>query len=487
MRAVLVLAICGLLGAGCSLHRGAGAADKAGGHGRPVTLRLALTDGPGNAPGRAAVYFADRVRELSGGRLRVRILWQAGGFQSPRWELHVAEMVRTRNAELALVPARAWSQSGAARLVALVAPFLITSDVVARRVVAGPLTAELLGGLRPAGAVGLGMVPAGLRHPFSFGRPLLMRSDFAGAAIRVPYSDIVYDGWRALGARPVDLPGSILAKAAAEGRVVAADSGYEFASGLTQTSTATGNLTPFARIDVLAAATGVFSGLGAHDRDVLHRAAADMTRNALATGSTDGRLARAFCAAGGRVVLAPADQVRTLVAATAPVTASLEHEPRTRRLIEQIRSWAATAKVEPVSSCGTAARAARPAPSRESAAIHALDGVYRLNWSEPEMVRAGISAGYASHTFGLETWTLKGGRYVYHTDDGLNPPDCRGPYTIRGHRLFVDFNVPGCVGTLDATWTLKGDQLWLSVRNNTRDDVIWWGTKPWRKIADAPA
>src|SRR3954468_7580487 len=138
MRAVPVLAICGVLGAGCGLHRGAGAPDKAGGHGQPVTLRLPLPARPGNAPARAAVYFVDRVRELSGGSVRVRILWQAGGFQSPRWELRVAEMVRTGKAELALVPARAWAQSGAVGLDALVAPFVITSDAVARRVVDGP-------------------------------------------------------------------------------------------------------------------------------------------------------------------------------------------------------------------------------------------------------------------------------------------------------------------------------------------------------------
>src|SRR4051812_29627354 len=167
---------------------------------------------------------------------------------------------------------------------------------MAGRVVAGPLTTKLLSGLGAAGTVGLGMVPGGLRHPFAFGRPLLRRSDYAGAGIRVPYSYTVYDGWRALGARPVDLAGSAVPKAAGAGRIVAAESGYEFAGGLTQRSTATGNVTPFARIDVLAAATGVFAKLDSDDRALLRRAATDMTRDAVRTAHADAQLAQDFCA-----------------------------------------------------------------------------------------------------------------------------------------------------------------------------------------------
>ena len=478
MRLTLLVLACGVLLVGCSLGRGA--SDKAGGQGRPVTLRLAYTDQAGSAPGRAATYFADRVRELSSGRLRIRILWQAGGFESPRWELAVTDMVRTGEAQLALAPARAWAQDGAASLDALMAPFLITSDEAIRRVVAGPLTKELLGGLKDAGAVGLAMVPGGLRHPFSFADPLLLHADFAGARIRAPYSDIGYDGWRALGARPVDLSGADVAQEAGHRRLVAAESGYGWAGGLTQRSTATGNVTPFARIDVLAAATDVFADLGARDREVLRRAAADMTRHALITGRTDGQLAREFCAAGGRVVLAAEDQVRTLAAATAPVTAGLEREPLTRRVIEAIDSW----NVKPPVASGCAPVPA-PAPAGGSTSIHTLDGVYRLVWSRREMVRAGISEDYAYGNSGVFTWTLRGGRFVMHQDDPLGPSECRGRYTVRGHAGWVDFVLP-CVGNLEGTWSLKGDRLRFSTVNALRDEEVWWGTKPWRRIADAP-
>jgi TRAP-type C4-dicarboxylate transport system substrate-binding protein len=482
LKAAVLLAGGALLAAGCGL--GTGGPDKAGGRGRPVTLRLAYTDEAGSEPGRAATYFANRVRELSGGRIRVRILWQAGGFDSPRWELSVTDMVRTGKAQLVLAPARAWVQSGAASLDALIAPFVITSDKVAARVVAGPLTQELLGGLKEAGAVGLAMVPGGLRHPFAFGDPLLRRADYVGAGIRAPYSEIAYDGWRKLGARPMDLAGADLPKAAERGRVVATESGYGFAGGLTQRTTATGNVTPFARIDVLGVATGAVAELGAHDRDVLRRAAADMTRQALRTGRTDAQLASNFCAAGGRVVLAPEEDVSTLIAAAAPVTASLEREPGTRRLVEEIRSWQAEEVIEPASSCGTAVRVERPSPARERTSLHELDGVYRVAWPESEAKQAGMSDDFARRNFGVSTLTLRGGRYVWHLENGTRAPDCHGPYRVRGRTFWLDMNVQTCIGEFDMTWSLKGDELWLSTRNALRDDAIWWGAKPWRKIAD---
>ena len=483
MKLTLLVLVCGVLAAGCGL--GAGGSDKAGGQGRPVTLWLAYTDEPGTPPGRAAAYFGDRVRELSGGRIRVRILWQAGGFESPRWELSVADMVRTGKAQLVLAPARAWAERGASRLDALMAPFLITSDATASRIVDGPLTHELLAGVKDAGAVGLAMVPGGLRHPFSFGDPLVRRADYAGARIRAPYSEIVYDGWRALSAGPVDVPGSVLSKAAGDGRVAAAESGYAFAR-FTQRSTATGNVTPFARIDVLGAATGVWGKLDAHDRDVLQRAAEDMTRHALRTGRTDGQLAREFCAAGGRVVLAPDSDVSTLAAAAAPVVARLEHEPDTRRLIDEIRSWRAREVVEPATSCGKPVRAARPAPADSSTSIHALDGVYRVVWREPEMLKAGMSAGKVRADSGIQTLTLRGGRYTWHLENGKHPPDCHGPYQIRGHTFWLDMNdtVGYCEGIVYAAWSLKGDELRFTIRGGIRDDALWWGAKPWRKIAD---
>lgn len=479
MKRALALPLCALVGTGCSLR--SGAADKAGGGGRPVTLRLAFTDQSDVAPGRAAEYFARRVRELSGGRLRVKILWQAAGYRSPRWELQIVDMARTGHADLVMAPSRAWAQAGASRLNALTAPFLLTTDAVVRRVVDGPLTRELIGAM--PGAVGLAMVPGGLRHPFSFGQPLLRRADYVGASVRAPYSDIVYAAWRNLGSHPVDLPGEQLAKATAAHRVAVADSGYEFAPGLTQNTTATGNVTPFARIDVLAAATGTFAAMGARNQEILRRAAGDMTRNALRTARTDEQLAQAFCARGGRVLPAPATEVRTMMAAAAPVTQHLEQDPRTRQAIETIRSWSGPLEGEPVTRCGKAIHALRPAPAREPSSIHVLDGVYRLTWSQPEMIRAGMTAEFAGHESGVQTLTLRGGRYVWHQENGKNPPDCSGPYRVRGHTFWIDMNVPTCSGVYDMSWSLKGDELWLSNPDAPRNDAIWWGTKPWRRIA----
>lgn len=130
----------------------------------------------------------------------------------------------------------------------------------------------------------------------------------------------------------MDVSGLEFATAAARGRIAAAESGYELAWRLPQVATATGNVTPFARIDVLAAAAGVLSSLSARDRAVLRRAAVETTRYAIRTGRADGLLAKDYCAAGGSVAIASADEVRAVAAAIAPITTSLERDPRTRRV-----------------------------------------------------------------------------------------------------------------------------------------------------------
>ena len=47
---------------------------------------------------------------------------------------------------------------------------------------------------------GLGLFPEGLRHPASFGEPLLEPADFAGVGIRTPLSELSWETLQALGA-----------------------------------------------------------------------------------------------------------------------------------------------------------------------------------------------------------------------------------------------------------------------------------------------
>src|SRR3954469_1675398 len=74
---------------------GGGPSDKAGGAAPPITLRLGTPDEPARAASDAVERFAARVRQLSDGRIRIKIVWEAGGRDVPRRDQRVAAQVRT--------------------------------------------------------------------------------------------------------------------------------------------------------------------------------------------------------------------------------------------------------------------------------------------------------------------------------------------------------------------------------------------------------
>ena len=79
---------------GCSARHGSAVADKAGGSGGPVVLRLAASDGPGLAESPLVRYFAAQVAQLSRGKLRIRVTFLAAGSDTPDVEARTIELVR---------------------------------------------------------------------------------------------------------------------------------------------------------------------------------------------------------------------------------------------------------------------------------------------------------------------------------------------------------------------------------------------------------
>ena len=142
--------------------------------------------------------------------------------------------------------------------------------------------------------------------------------------------------------------------------------------------------------------------------------------------------------------------------------------------------------LKPAMKLAVAALALLPA----TATAHAvgstpLDGVYRISWTEKEVIAAGASRVYAHANFGYThggravlTMTLRGGRLRIVS----SPPVCHGSYTVSGDRLSIKQG-PGCQGIVVATWSLHNGLLRLHVSKATdRGDEIAWGTKPWKKI-----
>jgi len=123
---------------------------------------------------------------------------------------------------------------------------------------------------------------------------------------------------------------------------------------------------------------------------------------------------------------------------------------------------------------GPAAFAVRaPAPT-------ALDGVYRVSWTQQELLAAGAGASYAKHNHGTMTLTLRSGRF--HERWSI-PPSCDGVYSLSGKTVAIRYTHV-CSGWVRARWSFGNGLLRLHVvAGSDRGGEIRFGAKPWKKIA----
>ena len=111
----------------------------------------------------------------------------------------------------------------------------------------------------------------------------------------------------------------------------------------------------------------------------------------------------------------------------------------------------------------------------------ALNGIYRVRYTEKELAASGASAEYAKGNYGVSTFRLANGKYRY--TNSRAPWACAGSYSISGRRVTFDFNVPHCHGILKAAWTLKGDSLrFRNIIGTDTGDTAFFGSKAWKKI-----
>ena len=137
--------------------------------------------------------------------------------------------------------------------------------------------------------------------------------------------------------------------------------------------------------------------------------------------------------------------------------------------------------------CAVVAVTTGPASSASASqsSPSALNGVYRIKWTEQQLVAAGTSPLYARRNHAVITLTIRDGHdLIRYTDPST--PDCRAAFTATGIVLSINFHVPSCpggVGLIKARWSLQNGLLRLQVLVATDPgDKIAWGSKPWKKI-----
>ena len=479
-RGLGALALAFVLGVACPGCFGGGG-NKAGG--TPAThvtvIRLEnATDASALSP------YAAAVARLSGGSLRIQIGSNAHSGD-PNFEEEIIRDVETGKAELAWVGARAWDSVGVHSFDALIAPFLIDSYPLEKRVLASDMTERMLAGLRPLGLVGLGVLPGPLRRPLGVRKPFEAAADFKGATIGIQRSRVAVATFRALGATTVALP--------ARANLRGVD-GYEQQLGAIYgnqyfrvSKAVTANVAFWPRPVVLFTSRRFFDSLPASQRQVLVRAARESIARFGAQAAAEDRSAVAsLCRVGLPLLSATPGQLAELKSAVQPVYRSLEKNAQTRSFIAQVRSMSGKRTGEPAFACASS-ETSSSAPSR-------TDGVYRMTTTAESVARHdNVPLSQATpENYGDFVLVIDRGRFAFTQENKLACTWQYGRVRIEGDRMMWAFTDGGGIAPTNAEnkpgelftwrWSLFRDTLTLG--HVTPADLT---DQTWRRISPTPA
>jgi TRAP-type C4-dicarboxylate transport system substrate-binding protein len=447
---------------------------------RPVVLTLAnaLTDSE------QLGTFVREVSALTGGTVRidVRSHWRPGqvGYESGL----IAD-VRAGKADLGVAGSRAFDSAGVLSMRALGAPLLITSYAAEQAVLASPVTSGLLGALRPAGLIGIGILPGDLFRPDGAIGPLVKPSDYAGRSIGTQQSLVAEETLRALGAHPDRFP--------VAGRIGGFDGVVQpirSISGFRYNETArflTANVALWPRPLVVFGTEKALGKLTAAQRQALRQAAvAALPGSMRAVRGDEQESAQNLCRIRGFSVLtATHADLAALRAAVAPVYARLKQDPATRNAIRAISAVVGGVASEATLSC------ARYVPSPAGTAR--LDGVYTMDTkfgddpADPDVV---------PENYGHWVFVLRGRHFA---DTQQYRDACTwgyGTLTVTGARMewtFADGGGASPTGAQDKPgeffvfgWSRYRDALTLTPVRGAISPVNF-RMKPWHRISATPS
>jgi TRAP-type C4-dicarboxylate transport system substrate-binding protein len=345
---VLPIAAALLLAGAAAACSGKSAKSEAVDNAGPVSLKLGTADDDSRPGGLAIVRFVEQVRTLSGGKLLVYPVWEAQGDNVRQWDQVVARMLKDRKLDLAMIPSRTWDTEGVTSLRALNAPFLVTSDALADKIVTSKdMAGELMAGLDKDGATGLALLPESLRHPFSFGPALVTPAAFREKVIRAAKSDLGDETIRALGGKPDDLVGDAFGAGVRDGTLGGAETGFVLSDALPTPGIAAANITFTTKVNTLVANSAMLGELSPENRTVLRNAANATLQWVLSHRTTESANAAAYCNRGGKIVTATPADLQALNQAVLPLYRQLEQDANTKAMIDRIRTLKRSVQMAP--------------------------------------------------------------------------------------------------------------------------------------------
>jgi TRAP-type transport system periplasmic protein len=427
-RLAIVVVAAAIVASACT--SGGASADKAGGSGEPVVLRMANTYGDlGDLP--AVAYFIDRVEELSGGDVRIEVVDQWGDFASDA-EQQVVRDVSNGEVDLGWVGARVFDTLGVESFQALTAPMLVDSYALENAVIDSGITDQMMRGLEDVGVVGLGVLADGLRKPIGITGPVLGPADWRGITFGTLKSDGQAEAIRALGATPAQVLGPHREEVIENGEI----QGFEFnllnyrdPKWVRLAPYVTANVNMWPQMDVVVADPDRLEGLTSGQRGWLQRAADDAADRSAALADTDADSIRITCDAGARFANASEDDLAALQGAFASVYANLQQDPETKEFIEQIKALKQSTPVGPALVISSDCTGQAPEQSAEGtvAAPAYLNGIYRYELTREDAIAFDPEAQDLDefpqvNTMVLEDGHLEGGCFgsggaTYSVDD----------------------------------------------------------------------
>ena len=436
---------------------GGSGGDKAGGEveGEPIALTLATHDRL-----YAHESFAEAVRRLSGGSVRIDVRNNWRDLESD-YERGIVRDVRAGRVNLGIVGVRVWDTIGVDSFRALIAPFLVNTYELERRVLESSTASHALGGVEEAGVVGIAVLPGALRRPLGFSRPLIDLSDYRATAFGIRPGGVARATLRSLGANAKDYAAGQTADldGAELDLPTLADNGYDL-----QARALTANVVLWPRIQTVVMNRAAFEALTSDQQDVLRRAGREALWPELARIERDEVRALALVCEHGSMALVNASPAQRsgLAAAVRPVYELLERDPDTLDGVEAISRI--RADLPPYS--GGVRCSGGVAFGSGTGRASGLEGRWRVVWTREELIAAGIvpknaaelaaaSGGIGEFRGGRFEWT-KGGRVV-----------ASGKYTARGDVVRMVFDPPAPPGTVvgkayDLGWSRYRDSLSFS-------------------------
>jgi TRAP-type transport system periplasmic protein len=356
---VALAVIAAVVAGGCG--GGGGSGDKAGGSGEPVVLRMANAYGDlQTAP--VIEHFVSRVKERSGGNLRIQVTSTWGDYADDA-EQQVVRAVAAGKVDLGWAGARVFDTMGVTSFQALQAPMLIDSYPLEQAVVASDLPSQMLQGLDKVGVRGLGVLADGLRKPIAVKHPLRGVGDWRGITFGTLKSAGQAQAIRSLGATPMEVFRRARSQALSDGRLQGLEMDlfvYEHGALAQPAPYVTANVTLWPQMDVLFANPNRLGALTEQQHGWLQQAVQDAAGRSAALADRDAQSLRNACRSGARFANASPADLAALRTALAPVYASLERDPQTKALIERIQALKRSTPAERRWPSRPAAPARRP-------------------------------------------------------------------------------------------------------------------------------